>query len=92
MIAPMKKLVTKYIKNVEHALETVRLPKDSRSLRRDKIEAVVELAKSYMKDARFYLDKGKLETALSSITYCEGLLDALRLLGAAELRWLKTDK
>ena len=41
----------------------------------------------YVEDAEFYLEKDDLETALASISYCEGLLDALKLLGIAEFDW-----
>ncbi len=40
-----------------------------------------------MADAKYYKAQGKLETSLTSIAYCEGLLDALRLLGAVEFEW-----
>lgn len=83
--------MTKYIKSTEYALETIRVLKSARQLDEEKVRAVVDLAKSYMKDAKFYLGSGRLETALSSIAYCEGLLDALRLLGVAELRWSKAE-
>jgi len=41
-----------------------------------------------LEDAKYYEDKSKLETSLASVAYCEGLLDALRLLGL----WVSHDR
>jgi len=40
-----------------------------------------------LQDAKYYKAHGKLETSLTSVAYCEGLLDALRLLGAVKFEW-----
>lgn len=40
-----------------------------------------------LEDAKYYREKKKLETRLASVAYCEGLLDALRLLGFVEFSW-----
>ena len=48
---------------------------------------VLESAERYLKDAIYYRNQSRFETALASIVYCEGLLDALRLLGMVEFRW-----
>jgi len=40
-----------------------------------------------LKDAKYYKDEKKFETSLTSIAYCEGLLDALRLLGVVKFEW-----
>lgn len=39
---------------------------------------VIELAKMYASDAKGYLDKDKLYTAFSCISYAHGLIDALK--------------
>ena len=41
----------------------------------------------YLEDAKYYKAQGKFETSLTSVAYCEGLLDALRLLGAVKFEW-----
>ena len=48
----------------------------------ERVLEIVESAKAYLEDAKYYRKKGKLEVSLTSIAYCEGLLDALKLLGA----------
>ncbi len=40
---------------------------------------------AYLKDAKYYKDKKMFETSLTSIAYCEGLLDALKLMGAIKI-------
>jgi len=88
----LENLTAKYIRNAEHAFETLRFSENQRSLSECKVKEIVELARAYMKDAGFYLKEGKSETALSSIAYCEGLLDALRLLGLIEFEWSKASR
>jgi FAD synthetase len=40
-----------------------------------------------LQDAKYYRDNGKLEVSLASVAYCEGLLDALKMLGAVKFEW-----
>jgi len=57
------------------------------SLSGETVAAVLRWATDYLEDAKYYKAQGKLETSLTSIAYCEGLLDALRLVGAVEFEW-----
>ena len=83
----LKQLVTKYIKNTEHVFKEMQIPQTPRQLDEEEVKTVVDLARLYLKDAKFYRERSRFETALASVAYCEGLLDALRLLGMAEFRW-----
>jgi FAD synthetase len=51
------------------------------------VTAVLHYANDYLDDAKYYKAQGKLETSLTSVAYCEGLLDALRLIGAVNFEW-----
>jgi FAD synthetase len=51
------------------------------------VHEVLQSAKAYLADAKYYRNKKQYETSLTSIAYCEGLLDALRLLGAVRFEW-----
>jgi len=51
------------------------------------VERVVEEARRYLSDSRYYFDRGAYLTALAAVSYAEGLLDSLRLLGLAEFEW-----
>lgn len=83
----LERLVTKYIKASEKVFTDLAASKASINVDRAKIEEVIEHAKRYLEDAKYYQKEDKLETGLASISYCEGLLDALRLLGAIEFSW-----
>jgi hypothetical protein len=50
------------------------------------IDRVSDALRRYLRDARFYLTQEKPATALASIAYAEGLLDALIFLHLTEPR------
>ena len=80
-------LVTKYIRGAERVVQEIgQLPADVH-LKEEEVKTVFDWAKRYLEDAKYYQKEGKLETSLTSVAYCEGLLDALRLLGAVEFSW-----
>jgi FAD synthetase len=83
----VEELVTKYIRGAERVIQEIgEIPADVH-LNREKTKKVFDWAKRYLEDAKYYQREGKLETSLTSVAYCEGLLDALRLLGAVEFSW-----
>jgi FAD synthetase len=83
----VEELVTKYIRGAERVIQEIgEIPEDVR-LNREEAKTVFDWAKRYLEDAKYYQREGKLETSLTSVAYCEGLLDALRLLGAVEFSW-----
>jgi FAD synthetase len=47
---------------------------------------VVDYARRYVADSRYFLETGKPTTALASIAYAEGLLDSLNIMGLADLK------
>ncbi|MBC7131085.1 DUF357 domain-containing protein, partial [Candidatus Bathyarchaeota archaeon] len=55
----------------------------------DSIRRLVDLARAYLQDAKYYKEQKRLEVSLASIAYCEGLLDALRILGMVKFEWPK---
>lgn len=57
------------------------------SLTEDIVASVLSYAYDYLEDAKYYKAQGNLETSLTSVAYCEGLLDALRLIGAVNFEW-----
>ncbi len=71
-----------YIRNVEQALDQIGAPADER------VVEVVEAAKAYLKDSKHYFKEGDYATAISTASYAEGLLDALRMMGIMDIRWL----
>lgn len=86
----IKRLVEKYIKKTQQALRQIDIRKSGEGNQR--VNVVLDYAARYLKDAIYYSDQEKFETALGSIAYSEGLLDALRLLQLVKFQWLKKDK
>jgi len=83
----LEEMVTRYISNTERVFGEIKRVSSSMYLNEGKVESVIETAKRYLEDAKYYQGKSKLETSLASVAYCEGLLDALRLLGVLEFSW-----
>ncbi len=78
-------LVDKYIASTEKALNDMKQTKDPIKLEEKVINEIVAYAKAYLEDAKYYKDQKKLEVSLTSIAYCEGLIDALKLIGAIKI-------
>jgi len=83
----IRELVSKYIQKTERVLAEIKITQGLMRIDDKKVKSVVEQAKSYLEDAKYYMDKKELETSLASVAYCEGLLDALRLLGGVNFSW-----
>ena len=83
----LDQLVSKYIVSAEHVFDNIEVAKSSVNADVDSVKKVLEFAKVYLEDAKYYRTKKELEVSLTSIAYCEGLLDALRLLGAVKFEW-----
>jgi FAD synthetase len=83
----LKELTFKYIRNSEKVLAEIKLATDVVVIDEDKIKGIIESARQYLNDAKYYEQQNNLETSLVSVSYCEGLLDALRLLGVVEFTW-----
>lgn len=86
----LQALLLKYIQNSEKALTEIKLKQDIVVLDEDKIREIIDCAKRYLSDAKFYREKKQFETGLAAVAYCEGMLDALRLLGMVEFTWPNT--
>ncbi len=50
---------------------------------------VLNLAKDYLSDAKYYFSIRDYITALACISYAEGLLDALKFLGYVDIDWVR---
>lgn len=83
----LEELTAKYIRNSETVLEELSVIRDVGQVNREEVDSVIETARRYLEDAKYYRGRGKLETGLASVAYCEGLLDALRLLGVVKFSW-----
>ena len=83
----LETLVSRYIVSAEHVLDELKASEACANAESHSVREVLESAKAYLEDAKYYRDKGKLEVSLTSVAYCEGLLDALRTLGIVKFEW-----
>jgi hypothetical protein len=63
-----------YLAAIEKSLKVAGTATDPNVLR------IVNHAKRYVADSKYFLETGKPTTALVSVAYAEGLLDSLRIL------------
>ena len=83
----LEALVTKYILSAEKVVNDMHRNEGPLNVAEERVDSVLDYVTSYLEDAKYYKAQKKLETSLTSVAYCEGLLDALRLLGAVNFEW-----
>lgn len=77
----IEQLVEKYLRGSQQAFKQI---KENKVLVGGKVNRVLEYAYRYLEDVVYYRDQKRFEVALASVAYCEGLLDALKLLEMVE--------
>jgi FAD synthetase len=88
----LEALVSKYIASAEQVFNEMQISETPVQLDINIVKGVVEFAKAYLEDAKYYKDRKRFEVSLASVAYCEGLLDALKLLGAVKFEWTIKEK
>lgn len=84
----LKQLTSKYISNTKQVFAEMKVNmEESLLVNKEKLLAVIDLAKRYLEDAEYHQSRNRFEVALTSVVYCEGLLDALKMLGAVRFTW-----
>ena len=78
-------LIDRYIVSTENALKNMQQTQDTIKLDKKGINEILSYAKAYLEDAKYYRQQKKFETSLTSIAYCEGLIDALKIVGAIKI-------
>ena len=80
-----EELSTKYIDAMEKTLQNAQRNKCAISVSEACVDEIYGYVIAYLKDAKYFKEQKKFETSLTSIAYCEGLLDALKLIGAVKI-------
>ena len=80
-------LAAKYIGSAEKVFRELKQTGAAVTVSVGDAAKVLSWAADYLEDAKYYKAQGKFETSLTSVAYCEGLLDALRLIGAVTFEW-----
>ena len=88
----LEALTDKYISMAEKVFSELKQTQTPISLTEETVASVLSYANDYFEDAKYYKAQGNLETSLTSVAYCEGLLDALRLIGAVNFEWPSNQK
>ena len=83
----LEALVSMYIDSAEKVLSEMTHVKGSVTVDEADVDKAVEYVQAYLADAKYYKAQKRLETSLTSVAYCEGLLDALKLLGLVKFEW-----
>jgi len=83
----LEELVSKYMASTEYVLKKMEIIENPMNMDAESIGKVVNYVKAYLEDAKYYRDRKKFEVSLASVAYCEGLLDALKLLGVVKFEW-----
>ena len=83
----LEALVTKYIGSAEKVMEEMQRTEGAVAVDEAGVDEILGYVTAYLEDAKYYKAQKKFETSLTSVAYCEGLLDALRLLGAVKFEW-----
>lgn len=87
----IENLIVKYINSAEKVLKKIQI-KNEVTFTKEKISSIIKYAKDYLNDAKYYKKQNKFEISLTSIAYCEGLLDALKLLDVVSFDWITKEK
>ncbi|KON33437.1 MAG: hypothetical protein AC479_04490 [miscellaneous Crenarchaeota group-6 archaeon AD8-1] len=83
----IESLVSKYINSAEKVFNKIQV-KSGTIITNEKIDNVIKYAKDYLEDSKYYKNQGEFKTSLTSIAYCEGVLDALKLLDVVNFDWI----
>jgi FAD synthetase len=78
---------SRYIAATEKILREMKITLPQRQPLRKRAEESLELARQYVKDAKYYQSKEDYGTSLTCIAYAEGLLDSLKNLGWLHYEW-----
>ena len=82
----VKILAQQYVSNLNHAIKTLKVTENAAQTPLP-FMTVLDSALRYSNDAKYFLDKNDSLTAITSASYSEGLLDALRILNIIEVNW-----
>jgi len=83
----LEALTSKYIASTEKVLKEIQRTKGTINVTEENVASILSYVNNYLEDAKYYKAQKRFETSLTSIAYCEGLLDALKLLGAVKFEW-----
>ncbi len=75
-------LTAKYIPAMEKTVKAMQRIPGTVNVTEACVDELLGYVNAYLADAKYFREQERFETSLTSIAYCEGLLDALKLIGA----------
>jgi diphthine synthase len=82
----LDRLIDKYITGCRRVRENMKITPPTSPLSAEQVRDLLDHVDRYLADAEYY-HADKKPTALTSVAYAEGILDALKLLGIADFQW-----
>jgi len=82
----LDRLIDKYVAGCRRVREEMKIKPPTTPLTETQIRDLLDHVDRYLADAEYY-KADKKPTALTSVAYAEGILDALKLLGIADFEW-----
>jgi diphthine synthase len=82
----LARLIEKYGASCRKAVEELEHSDLPSTIAKEAVENLIGHAVRYLEDAEYYATERRA-TALASVSYAEGILDALRLLGLVDFEW-----
>jgi diphthine synthase len=82
----LDRLIDKYVTGCRRVRSEMKLKPPTTPLTEAQIHDLLDHVDRYLADAEYY-KADKKPTALTSVAYAEGILDALKLLGIADFEW-----
>lgn len=79
-------LIERYLEGCRRALREMRMRPLPGQVGEKEVKKLINHAERYLRDAEYYADRMGI-TSLAAISYCEGILDAARLLRLIDLQW-----
>jgi len=79
-------LISKYVSSCERVMDELKVQGLPKMIHSKEVEDLINNARRYLDDA-LYFSSVKKPAALVSISYLEGILDALKLLGLVDFEW-----
>jgi hypothetical protein len=80
-----QELSSKYIAAMEKTVNDMQRIRGSILVSEKSVDELLGYVTAYLEDAKYFREQKKFETSLTSIAYCEGLLDALKIIGAVKV-------
>ncbi len=82
----LDRLIEKYSRGCRKVLDRMELGRLPREVGESQVRELLDHAERYLSDAMYYAGDRKA-TALASVSYAEGVLDALKLLSLVDFEW-----